>query len=77
MSSRTIDEFIKAQKRTSCPVCAIPLEVRRAMTDARRKRYKIQTILDWIKSEHGIKLTPEQVRNHYAGQHDGKAGVGR
>jgi len=74
---RTIDEFVRIKRRANCPVCKTKPEIRAAITDARRKRFQVPIILEWIKSEYGVSLTAAQIRFHFAGQHDGKDGLGR
>jgi len=72
---RSIAEFIKDKKRAGCIVCKVPLAVRAQIVAARKRNYNIATILEWLKSEYKIRLTPEQLRLHYGAQHDGKAGM--
>lgn len=69
---RSIVEFAHDQKRKGCPVCEVPLVIRQQIVSARAKRITVPVVLEWLKSEHGIRLTRGQIRLHYGGMHDGK-----
>lgn len=72
---RSIQQFIRDKRRVNCPVCKVPTAIRDAIVDAKRKGFTVPTILEWLKSEYRIRLTPEQVRTHYSGMHDGRSGL--
>lgn len=69
---RTITQFVRDKRRVGCPVCKIPAPIRAQMVEARRRsRITVATIVEWLKSEHGISITREQFRLHYGGLHEG------
>ncbi len=73
---RSISEFVRDKRKVNCPVCKVPPKIRVQVNDARQTRnVTMPVILEWLKSEHGIALTLEQCRRHYAGMHEGKDGI--
>ena len=77
---RSIDEFVRARrldrKRAACRVCKVSPAIRAQIVQARRStKIRIVEIVEWLKAEHGVVLTPAQIRMHYGGQHDGPAGM--
>ena len=73
---RSVLEFIRDKRKANCPVCRVPQAIRNEMNAVRRMRsVTMPIVVEWLKAEHGIALTLEQCRHHYAGMHEGKAGV--
>lgn len=71
---QSIQEFIRAQRRTECKVCRLPQEIRDAMFEARQiARIRVTVLLEWLASEYDVKLTRSDVRLHYGGLHEPRA----
>ena len=72
---RSIAEFMRAARMKNCAMCKVPKPVRMEVTSARRRGIGVSIILDWLKSEHGFVVSREQLRAHFGGMHDGRAGM--
>lgn len=68
---RSIQDFIRLQRQRKCVVCAkLTPELQQQISTAQRSaRVKLETVLAWLKAEHGIVFTPQQWQAHTLGRH--------
>lgn len=68
----TLEAFIRAQKQRDCPVCALPLEVRRQLGHPATERgFSRMDQLRWLREGCGaVKVTAEILNKHLSAKHD-------
>ena len=69
-SARSLTQFVRDQKRKGCPVCALPPDVLSEVRSAREKRISRQTVIEWLKVEHGIAIPSAAFDTHVNARHD-------
>ena len=69
--SKTIREFIREQKQRDCIVCKkITPELWKEIKTAQESgNVRLPIIFAWLKTEHGIVISPEQWQTHLLGRH--------
>lgn len=64
-------EFARAEKRKSCRVCKLPVEVRGQIgRSASEKKIPREQQVQWIELVTGQKITIEELNSHTNGRHD-------
>lgn len=69
-AARSLAQFVRDQKRKGCPVCALPPHVLAEVRTAREKRISRQTVIEWLKVEHGISVPSAAFDSHVNARHD-------
>jgi len=70
MSGRSLREYVKAQRQENCVVCKkLSKELLAEFKTARTGNIPVETVLKWLRAEHGIVITVEQWSLHARGQH--------
>lgn len=67
---RSLTQFVRDQKRKGCPVCALPPALLAEVRSAREKRISRQTVIEWLKVEHGITVPAAAFDSHVNARHD-------
>lgn len=66
--SRGLGDYLQAKRRERCIVCSkIPERVRKEMRDVLRRQPRGMTAaiaLEWLRADHGIRITLDQWRGH-------------
>lgn len=70
-TARSLREFASDQRKATCPVCALPAEVRRQINTRNVRAIKVGSVLAWLKAEHGATITLAQYSAHTNGRHEG------
>ena len=61
--------FVKQERQSKCPGCAIPEDVRQEIIEARTKKIGNDQVVRWLKSM-GFQITPDELKSHQSGNHD-------
>lgn len=61
-----------AELRASCPICALPVDVRQQLPVARTRKIPRATVLAWL-TELGYKVSNAELDTHGQGKHDVEA----
>lgn len=69
---RSILQYVKDHRLAACVVCRkLTPELLAQIKDAtKRQRIPIETVLEWLAKEHGIRFTLDQWTTHRVGRHD-------
>ena len=67
---RTLNEYVRAKRREACAVCRLPDDIREQMISARKAKLSRETVLDWLREEHGVEITHDQMTSHGSAHHD-------
>lgn len=67
---RSLVQYVLDKKRADCPVCALPAEVCTEIAGARSRKIQRGTILEWLTTECGIRITGADFDRHYSARHD-------
>lgn len=65
-------DFAREERLKSCPVCALPEEVRLELTLARKKHIGRETILAYLTKIHSYSGDDDALTSHNNGHHDRK-----
>ncbi len=70
LRKRSLVEYARDQKRARCKACQIPEPLRLEMAQARDKKIGQDVIIRWLREDHGISVTAEELQSHHAAHHD-------
>jgi predicted transcriptional regulator len=68
--ARSLVEFVRDEKRSKCKACQIPEELRMQMAAARDKKIGQDIVIKWLRDDHGITITSDELLSHHAAHHD-------
>ena len=69
-AGRTLVDFVKAQRRSTCAVCQLSDDVRAQMRRAREKKISRPVVVEWLNKEVKAKVTSADIDVHVNGRHD-------
>lgn len=69
-ASRSLVDFTMDKKRKACAICQLPAKIKTELLEARTKKIRLAEQIEWLASEHGIKLARAQFDSHYSGRHE-------
>lgn len=69
LKSKTLREFTKDKLVQDCKVCALPDAILKQIRDRNKKICPLPTVAAWLKSEHGINVTADDILRHQRGGH--------
>lgn len=67
---RSIEQFVKDRKRSTCPVCALPDNARKQLRVARERKYPRSDVLAWLAEDYNVKISDADMTHHVGGRHD-------
>ena len=67
---RTLVDFVKDKRRASCVVCKLPDIIRQQVRAASEKKISRRTVLEWLETECGAKITDADIATHSNGHHE-------
>lgn len=68
--ARSLIEFARDLKRSTCKVCQVPDELRMEIVGARTKKIGNEIAARWLRDSHAIELTADELKSHQSGNHD-------
>lgn len=63
-------DYARKKRTADCTVCALPEAVRQQMRNASDKKIKRETVIAWLKDEHGVVMSAAELTRHGSGHHD-------
>lgn len=67
---KSLKDFVTAQRMKDCRICSLPPEILQQIQSARSQRRVTRTmILQWLREEHHIDITAQEMDAHYRGVH--------
>lgn len=69
-AGRSLTDYVQAKRRAACAVCSLPEDIREQIKASRGRKVTRDTVLEWLRDEHGIDLTHEALTAHDSAHHD-------
>ncbi len=69
-SPRSLVDFARAKRRSGCKVCKLPPPIADELKAARDRKVPRAVQLEWLNTEHGLKITGMDLDMHRNGRHD-------
>jgi hypothetical protein len=69
-AGRSLVDFNRAKRRSTCVVCQLPDEIRAQMRQAREKHIHRDVVVEWLEKEHRKKIAKTDLDAHTNGRHD-------
>lgn len=67
---RSLADFMQAKRREGCAVCELPPDIREQLRGASKRHIRRADIIEWLATEHGLKLTRASFDSHQSGRHE-------
>jgi FKBP-type peptidyl-prolyl cis-trans isomerase (trigger factor) len=68
-AGRSLADFVKHKRCEGCKVCALPKELLDQIRTASERKIKRTVVLEWLKSEHGAKISDADLTTHHGQRH--------
>ena len=62
-------DFVKAEKRKQCCICALPIEVLGQLHDERNSKIRLRQRLDWLNVHYKAGATMDDIKRHINERH--------
>lgn len=72
-AGRSLVDYVLGKKRAECKVCALPGELREQLVVARSRKIRRAEVIEWLRDDHRIILTPRDLDVHYSARHESPA----
>jgi hypothetical protein len=69
-AASSLVDFVQAQRREGCPICALPEGVREQLAEAPEKKIKLADRVKWLREVCGADVTVADVSRHLNARHD-------
>jgi hypothetical protein len=69
-SGRTLEDFVRAKRRSNCVVCKLSPEVLAQIKTARDKRIARDIVVEWLEKDHRVKISPDELTSHVNARHE-------
>lgn len=69
-AKRSLSQYVRDKRREGCPVCALSPQLLTEIRAASKNKIPRDVVLEWLKIEHGVKVTHQEIVAHANARHD-------